>query len=513
MTNNNQKMWIGIIIGIVAIAIIVVAYIFSRHTPTYSTETVARRNITQIVRTTGSIVPEDISSLSFSAQGKIQDVRVHAGDIVHKGDTLAVLDTSTIQAQLDGALADEAAAQAQLNKLQSGTRPETLAIYTQGYFSASSALIVAMNNSYLQTADAINNKADTLFTNGNSVNPIIAIRTQSSTEQLNINQELVAINDKLTQWKNALTNLTTSNNSTSSLETALTITNNTLTSVQTFLTDLGTIANNLSVGNSGLPQSTINADMAIVNGASQEVTGASNSFTTAHSAWSAARDNLALQNAGAQSQDIASQSAVLAKAEAEVEGYESALSQSRITAPFDGTITEVNMKIGEVVVPGLSANEDIGIIGTSVYNIETYVPENSIGSMNIGNPATITFDAYGSGVVFPATVYLVSPAETVINGVNSYKVTLRFDQSDSRIRSGLTVNALITTATSTNTLAVPTRGIITNGNQKFILVKNSKGVFSEHPITTGIAGSDDYTEVLSGVNEGDIVASFGTENY
>jgi HlyD family secretion protein len=250
-----------------------------------------------------------------------------------------------------------------------------------------------------------------------------------------------------------------------------------------------------------------------VNGASQEVTGASNSFTSANSAWSSARDNLTLQNAGAQSQDIAAQSAALAKAQAEVEGYESALNQSYITAPFDGTITDVNMKIGEVVVPGISSNENINIIGTAIYNIETYVPENSIGSMMVGNSAAITFDAYGSDIVFPAHVYLVSPAETVIQGVNSYKVTLRFDQPDARIRSGLTVNTLITTATSSGALAVPTRGIITNGNQKFILVKNQSGQFIQQPITTGITGSDGYTEILSGVNEGDVVASFGTENY
>ncbi len=513
MTKNNQKMWIGISIGIIAIGIVIVAYFYSRHAPTYSTEIISRRDITQIVRTTGSIVPEDISSLSFSTQGKIQMVNVHAGDIVHKGDILAALDTGTIRAQLDGAFADQAAAQAQLSKTQAGTRPETLAIYNQNYTDSSSALIVAMNNSYLQTADAVNNKAALLFTNGNSVNPVINIRTQSQLEQSNINQELVLIDDKLNQWKNALTALTTSNSSTSSIAAAQTITSNTLSTVQIFLTDLGTIANNLSTGNSGLAQTTINADMAIVNGASQEVTGASNGFTTANSAWSSARDNLTLQNAGAQSQDIAVQSAALAKAQAEVEGYQSALAQSYITAPFDGTITDVNMKVGEVVVPGLSANENINIIGTSIYNIETYVPENSIGSMSVGNPATITFDAYGSGTIFPATVYLVSPAETIIQGVNSYKVTLRFNQPDARIRSGLTVNALITTATSTQTLAVPTRGIITNGNQKLIFIKNQSGQFIQKQITTGITGSDGYTEVLSGVNEGDIVASFGTENY
>jgi RND family efflux transporter MFP subunit len=230
-------------------------------------------------------------------------------------------------------------------------------------------------------------------------------------------------------------------------------------------------------------------------------------------AWSSARDSYTLENSGSRNEDIAVGSALLSKAQASVEGYASALAQSRITAPFDGTITDVNMKIGEVVVPGLSAGENISIISTNLYNIEVYVPENAIGAMNIGNSANITMDAYGSGTIFPAHVYLVNPAETIIKGANSYKVTLRFDQVDTRIRSGLSVNAVITTATTSNALAVPTRTLITRDAQKFVLLKAVDGSFAEHAVTTGITGSDGYTEILSGLNENDVVASFGAQNY
>ena len=127
--------------------------------------------------------------------------------------------------------------------------------------------------------------------------------------------------------------------------------------------------------------------------------------------------------------------------------------------------------------------------------------------MNVGNPASVTMDAYGSGVVFSATVSLVSPAETVINKVNAYKVTLRFVEPDTRIRSGLTVNTLITTATATDMLAVPTRSIITNGDTKYVLLKDSTGKFNQQTITTSITSSDGYTAILSGLSEGDNVAS------
>jgi HlyD family secretion protein len=511
LSNHPQiKLWLGISIGTAAILVAVAIFVLSRHTQTYATAVASRRNLEQTVRTTGTISAEQSSTLSFSSQGKIQEVLVHSGDVVHKGDTLAYLDAGTVKAQLDGATADLSASEAQLSKLESGARPEELAIYQQKYSDASQALIVAMNNAYFQATDAITNKTDTLFINGNSVNPNISVRTDDQNVQMDINQERANLRDAFNSWKIALSG---ANTSTSSLMAARSSTKSALAATQTFLSDLSAITSALSVGNSGLSQSAINTISGTVNGASQEVTAGANAFTTADAAWSNASDSLTLEDAGARNEDIAAQSSVMAKAQAQVEAYQSALSQSYIRAPFDGTITDVNMKAGEVVVPGISANENIGIINTDLFNVDAYIPENAIGFMSVGNPATITSDAYGSSLVFPAHVYLISPAETTINGVNSYKVTLRFDQPDARIRSGLTVNTTITTATATDALAVPTRAIITRDAQKYVLTKGANGSFGEQQVDTGITDSTGYTEIMSGLDEGSTVASFGVQNY
>jgi HlyD family secretion protein len=500
-----------IFIGIISLAIVVSATILllSRHAPAYATATVARGDISSIVRANGTVTADQSSTLSFSAQGKIDSVRVEEGDVVHKGDILATLDTSTTQAELDSALADVATAQAQLSKLEEGARPEELALYSQKYSDASAALLVAMNDAYQQTYDAITNKADSLFTNGNTVNPVIAIFTQNGATQLAIDTERISLSAALSRWNQTLATAAATDSGTSTIEAARAMTQSALAQAQAYLNDLSAITNYLSPGNSGLTPATITADVEVVSGANQEVTSAANAFTSADASWSAAEDSLALENAGAQSQDIAAAEAALAKARAEAEGYQSALEQSSIVAPFDGTITGVDVKVGEVVVPGLSVGEDIGIIGTDLYNIDVYVPENAIGSIAAGDSASITFDAYGSSAVFPATVYLVDPAETVIDGADSYKVRLRLDEPDARVRSGLTANAVITTATATDALVVPTRAIITKDDRKFVLKQSSNGAFVEQAIETGIVGSNGFTQIISGLDQGDVIASFG----
>lgn len=154
-------------------------YAFSRHTQNLNTVVVDRMDIVHSVTATGSTVPDQSVSLAFTEQGSVSTVNVSVGSTTRKGQVLASLDSSAIHAQLDGAMADVDAANAKLAQLQRGARPEELAVYTQKYADTSSALVTAMKNSYLQAYDAVVNKADTLFTNGNSPNPIINIRAMA----------------------------------------------------------------------------------------------------------------------------------------------------------------------------------------------------------------------------------------------------------------------------------------------------------------------------------------------
>jgi RND family efflux transporter MFP subunit len=68
------------------------------------------------------------ADVGFMASGKLQEVRVKVGDVVKKGQTLAVLDTATVQAQLKAAEAQTRAVETQLMlATDSATRTKALA--------------------------------------------------------------------------------------------------------------------------------------------------------------------------------------------------------------------------------------------------------------------------------------------------------------------------------------------------------------------------------------------------
>lgn len=513
MKNFFQNTIIQIIGGLIILGLIIWGSIamLGNHGQNLNTIPVSLKNLNETVTATGAVAPDTYVTLSFDMQGKIAATYVDVGSIVHKGDVLAALSSGTLLAQLDGAKADLAAAEAKLADMVAGARPEELALYQQKYDAASTALIAAMKSAYVQTQDALIGKSDSLFTNGDTINPVLIVRTDSQSQQISIQNQRVSLRDAMSSWKASLDNLNQSSGAAISadlLQSGRNSTTNTLALAKNFLDNLAIIANNINTSNSGQSQSVINAEQSAVSVANQELSGAITAEQASDAAWGAARDALALEQSGSTANSITAQRAVVAKAQSAVEAIQTQLGHSLITAPFEGTVTSVGMKVGEVYVPGISAGESIGLMSNGLYKVEVYVPEIDIAKIAVGNPVDITLDAYGSDIVFPASVSLVDPAQTVQKGMSAYKVTVRFDDLDSRVKSGMTANVSIKTKSVSNTLAVPSSAIITRGTDKFVLEKGASG-FTERRVDTGIASADGYTQIVSGLAEGDLIAVFG----
>ena len=131
--------------------------------------------------------------------------------------------------------------------------------------------------------------------------------------------------------------------------------------------------------------------------------------------------------------------------------------------------------------------------------------EADIAKVQLNDKVEVTSTAY-PGVTFDAAVTTVNPAASMDNGVASYGVTVTFLSDDARLLPGLSANLHIITAAKDSVLLIPTTAVITNGDQKFVYVKTSKGSL-EVPITTGIESASGMTEVTSGLSAGDKVLS------
>jgi HlyD family secretion protein len=236
------------------------------------------------------------------------------------------------------------------------------------------------------------------------------------------------------------------------------------------------------------------------------ISAAESSLTNAKSALANAQNGLNVGKAGAAPEEILAQEAQVQAAVASVRDVQAMIAKTVIRAPLDGTISKFDAKLGQIASPNVPV---ISMMSSGRFEIETHISETDIAKVKVGDKANITIDAYGNDVIFEAAVTNVDPAETAVNGVTTYKVTLQFTKDDDRIKSGMTANVKIITAEKQNVVAVPERTIITRGTDKFVLLDNGTSSPEERKVLVGIKGANGYWEIISGLNDGDKLLNFG----
>ncbi len=224
------------------------------------------------------------------------------------------------------------------------------------------------------------------------------------------------------------------------------------------------------------------------------------SLTTAKNTYSQAVRDLDLAKAGTDPYKIKAQNSLVNQAEASVAGAEAALLKTMIVAPFSGTISDVAITEGETIASGKTA---ISMLAVDAFEIEAKVPEIDIIKVRAGAQVDVTLDAYGKGVIFPATVTRVNPTAVIEGSVPMYKVVVTFTGNDVRIKSGMTANVSIITENKSKVLAVPARFVDVKDNARGSVTVRSKGNNVIKDVELGVRGQDGLIEILSGIQEGD----------
>jgi len=472
------------------------------------------------------------------------------------------------RANLDqyGAAAD--VQQAKLDELRQGSRPEEVQIVETKVVNAREALVDAQNNlenvrdkasidllnlyndiedilydSYSKADSAVNEQIDEMFSNDSSANPELTFFTSDSQGKINVEQQRKNATEILDVMKNDLNNV--------SLETDFLILDNFLTNTKDNLSVIRDLLNSLNdVVNSAinLSQTTLNTyksnistaqtniNTALSNINSQEQLIASqkivnqNNIATSQSSLNAyqnalylAEDELILKQSGATNEQIKAQEALVSQAklnivsqQAQVKRAQANLQSTKIQllkmelrAPLEGIITRQEAKIGEIISANFSF---IAIISDNNFKIEANIPEADIAKIELNDSAKVRLDAYESNVIFEANLISIDPAETVIEGVSTYKATFYFTKEDERIKSGMTADIDILTDERQEVIAIPSRAILNKNGDKFVRIVNSEEIISEVKVTTGLKGTMGQTEITDGITEGDKIITILREN-
>ncbi|KKR91758.1 MAG: Efflux transporter, RND family, MFP subunit [Parcubacteria group bacterium GW2011_GWC2_42_12] len=205
--------------------------------------------------------------------------------------------------------------------------------------------------------------------------------------------------------------------------------------------------------------------------------------------------------AGADPLDIRSQELSLQQKRNALYDAQSALADYTIKAPFDGVIAAVNVKIGDAV--GGSA---IATIVTKQQIAELSLNEVDAAKIKLGQKAIMTFDAI-DGLEITGRVADLDTIGTVSQGVVTYNFKIVFDTQDSRVKSGMSVNATIITDSKTDVLSIANSAVKTDANGGYyVQTLDAAGQPQARTVQIGLA-NDTSMEITSGLSEGEIIVT------
>lgn len=168
------------------------------------------------------------------------------------------------------------------------------------------------------------------------------------------------------------------------------------------------------------------------------------------------------------------------------------LGYATITSPVDGTVISRQVDVGQTVAASFQTPDLFEIAeDLSKMQIETAVSEADIGMITEGLPVTFTVDAYPTQT-FQGTVRQVRLSPTITSNVVVYTVVIDVDNSDLKLKPGMTAFVTILISEKTDVWKVQNSALI---------LRNFDGIVEN----AGDATPDDHLAILRVVDGNETV--------
>ena len=246
----------------------------------------------------------------------------------------------------------------------------------------------------------------------------------------------------------------------------------------------------------------------------QQVSSAQQQLKSANASLASTQATVAVNRQGATDGTVAQAQAQIDSAQIAVDEAQTTLDQTRLRAPMRGRVAQVNGTVGESSTAGASSSSStatststtdtsgfIVLTETNALRVTADVAEADIAEVKVGQAAAITLSASGREIAGKVTA--VNAIETVTNNVVEYGVTVTLDESKG-VKLGQSTQVVITTGSKQGVVRVSSSALTTIGQLTTATVRDSDGTTRTVEVVTGLEG-DGYTEVLSGLGEGDTV--------
>lgn len=541
---KSKIFWVIVVIIVIIIAFVIRA-VRQGEEVEYITQAVKRGDIVQTVSATGQIKSASEIELNFKNAGKLSILNVKVGQKVEANEILAQLRATDLSINVTKARADLSEAQANLDKLKAGATNEDIAVYkaavdkaetdlmntaatySQALTNEQGSILTDVNSALTKANIALQEIYDTIYYEGNENN----FTTYNSTLHLRVKDQYLLSLDRVDQAELAY-NMAVLDLGDDKINDAVNKTLGALVAVSSDLDDLAelfdyvNITSVLTQAELDILKTNINTERTTINTSNSTIQTAKQDLADAHLNYQTqvetAKDNLAkakvdlaLREAPARPEDITLYEAKVRRALAELQLTQDKYDETIIRSPIVGIVTDINFNIGEQTN---LAESVITMLAEENYEIEVDIPESDIVKIDMGDAVEITLDAFTSEDIFEGIITTINPAQTEIQDVIYYSVTVTFGEEQpnnvlslvNKIKPGMTANVTVNTDMVDNIIIIPLRAVKEQNGKKMVEVLENEEPKSVE-VTLGLKGDEGLVEVISGLVEGQEVITFVRE--
>ena len=178
----------------------------------------------------------------------------------------------------------------------------------------------------------------------------------------------------------------------------------------------------------------------------------------------------------------ASALAQVAQAEAAVAQAQEQVENTRVRAPFGGTVEEQLVDRGEQVTPGMPV---LRLVSTGRVKVRAGVPERYAGEIEQGTPVTIVPEAYSVGTRRGSVTFVGAAIDPQSR---TFPVEVELDNATGELKPEMTVRVEVTRAVLEEAIAVPLAAVIRDerGTSVYVVEEASAGLVAQNrPVELG----------------------------
>jgi HlyD family secretion protein len=411
-----------------------------------STETaVVRQDTLQItVEGTGSLAPRAEAQLAFLSGGQVAGIRVAEGQVVEAGQVLVQLETDELGLEVARAEAALATAEGQLAQSLASPRPQEV-VAQEANLAAAQGQVSAAVASRDQVAA------------GPDASQIAAAETQVATAEMEYRASLRTYDsiDKKDKDRKEQANY------------------------------------DLWAAQVALEATQAQLDVLLAGADADEVRAARANVSAAVAQRDAAQAQLDLLLAGATEEQVQAAEAAVDQARVALEQARLQLERATLAAPMGGTVTTLDVEIGELVSLGQLV---VVLSDLATLEVDVNLDETDVAHVAVGQKAWVDVDAFPGVRMAGQVTYVASVAQSQ-SGVVLFPVTVRLSPVEPPVRAGMTADVEITTASHEGALIVPLRAVHTG---------DGRATVERVEVTLGLT-TDTEAEIASGLAAGDVV--------